>query len=68
MKRYIALLRGIRRMLNDGGIFITEQVGAENDRELVELILGKELPFPKQYLEIAFKKRKKQSCNCWLLN
>lgn len=46
-----------RRMLKDGGLFITEQVGAENDRELVELLLGKtELPFPEQYLEIACKK------------
>lgn len=37
-----------------GGIFITEQVGAENDRELVELLLGKtELPFPEQYLDIV---------------
>ena len=41
-------------MLKDGGLFITEQVGAENDRDLVELLLGKtELPFPKQYLKIA---------------
>lgn len=47
-------------MLKDGGIFITEQVGAENDRELVELLLGKtELPFPKQYLEIT----RKQFCD-----
>lgn len=43
------------RLLKDGGIFITEQVGAENDRELVELLLDDvpELPFPKQYLRIA---------------
>ena len=53
-------VRDIRRMLKDGGIFITEQVGAENDRELVELLLGKiELPFPDQYLEIA----RKQFCD-----
>ena len=40
----------IHRVLKCGGIFITEQVGAENDRELVELLLGKtELPFPEQY-------------------
>lgn len=44
----------IHRILKDGGIFITEQVGAENDRELVELLLGKtRLPFPEQYLEKA---------------
>lgn len=46
----------IYRVLKPGGFFVTEQVGAENDRELVELLLshgGKEklpLPFPKQYL------------------
>ena len=47
----------IWRLLKDGGIFITEQVGAENDRELVELLLDDvpELPFPNQYLEIAAK-------------
>lgn len=40
------------RVLKNGGIFITEQVGAENDRELVELLLGNvPLPFPGQYLE-----------------
>lgn len=50
-------VQDIRRMLKDDGIFITEQVGAENDRELVELLLGKtELPFPEQYLEIACRK------------
>lgn len=47
----------IRRMLKRGGRFITEQVGAENDRELVELLLGETaLPFPEQYLEIARRK------------
>lgn len=46
----------IHRMLKSGGLFITEQVGAENDRELVELLLGEtELPFPEQYLDIACK-------------
>lgn len=44
----------LRRILKPSGLFITEQVGAENDRELVELLLGKtDLPFPEQYLEIA---------------
>lgn len=47
----------IRRMLKRGGRFITEQVGAENDRELVELLLGETaLPFPEQYLEIVRRK------------
>lgn len=45
----------IWRVLKHGGIFITEQVGAENDRELVKLLLNNmpALPFPNQYLEIA---------------
>lgn len=45
----------IHRVLKDGGLFITQQVGAENDRELVELLLPdiKNLPFPNQYLTIA---------------
>lgn len=48
----------INRVLKLGGVFITEQVGAENDRELVKLILPQvpELPFPEQYLKIAIKK------------
>lgn len=50
-------VKDTRRMLKDGGLFITEQVGAENDRELVELLFGKtELPFPEQYLELTRKK------------
>ena len=47
----------IHRLLKPGGIFVTQQVGAENDRELVELLCGKtELPFPEQYLDIAARK------------
>jgi len=48
----------IYRVLKQNGIFITEQVGAENDRELVELLLGSDipLPFPKQY-RIFLKKQ-----------
>ena len=50
----------IHRVLKPGGLFITQQVGAENDRELVELLLpGMPIPFPKQYLSIteqAFRK------------
>ena len=42
------------RLLKPGGVFITQQVGAENDRELVELLCGRTpLPFPEQHLEIA---------------
>ena len=41
-------------MLKPGGLFITQQVGAENDRELVEFLCGQtDLPFPDQYLKIA---------------
>lgn len=44
----------VYRVLKPGGIFITQQVGAENDRELVELLCGEtELPFPEQYLDIT---------------
>ena len=43
----------IYRVLKLGGLFITQQVGAENDRELVELLCGEtELPFPEQYLAV----------------
>ena len=44
----------IYRVLKPGGVFITQQVGAENDRELVQLLLGQTpLPFPEQYLSLA---------------
>ena len=44
----------IHRVLKPGGLFITQQVGAENDRELVELLCGQtDLPFPDQYLNIT---------------
>ena len=47
----------ICRILKPGGLFITQQVGAENDRELVSLLCGgMELPFPEQYLTIASRK------------
>ena len=48
----------IYRVLKPGGLFITEQVGAENDRELVKLLLPNvtELPFPEQYLNIVSAK------------
>lgn len=40
------------RVLKPGGIFLTQQVGAKNDRELVELLLpGTEIPFPDLTLE-----------------
>ena len=44
----------IHRVLKPGGLFITQQVGAENDRELVELLCGQtDFPFPDQYLKIT---------------
>ena len=45
----------IARVLKAGGIFVTQQVGAENDRELVEQLLPHPPapPFPRQYLSIA---------------
>ena len=44
----------IHRVLKPGGLFLTQQVGAENDRELVELLCGQtDLPFPDQYLNIT---------------
>ena len=44
----------IARVLKPGGLFITQQVGAQNDRELVALLLGDvPLPFPDQTLAIT---------------
>lgn len=49
--------REIARVLKKDGLFITQQVGAENDRALVELLMGKRpIPFPEQYLDIAKEK------------
>ncbi len=50
----------IHRTLKNGGFFITEQVGAENDREIVQLLLPdiKDSPFPHQYLNIAVQRFK----------
>ncbi len=45
----------LRRVLKPNGLFLTQQVGAENDWEFVHLLLPHitELPFPKQYLELS---------------
>ncbi len=44
----------IYRVLKPGGIFVMQQVGAENDRELVELLCGTvPIPFPEQYADKA---------------
>ena len=47
----------IFRVLKPGGSFITQQVGADNDRELVRLLCG-DLPpaFPEQHLSLTEEK------------
>jgi len=43
----------IYRLLKKGGVFISEQVGSENDRDLVEMVLpGTPRPFPDLNLNI----------------
>ena len=42
----------IRRLLKAGGFFVTQQVGSENDADLVEAVLpGTEKPFPHNNLK-----------------
>ena len=60
------------RLLKPGGLFITQQVGAKNDREFVELLCGDvPLPFPEQFLEIAEENFRQagfhilESCECF---
>lgn len=46
----------VRRLLKHNGLFITQQVGARNDRELVEMVLpGTPIPFPEAKLDIQKK-------------
>lgn len=49
------------RVLKPNGIFITEQVGDQNDRELVELLLNHvpPLPFPDHHLSAVIKRLEK---------
>ncbi|MGM9969196.1 MAG: class I SAM-dependent methyltransferase [Anaeroplasma sp.] len=47
--------REIFRLLKKGGIFITEQVGSENDRDLVEMVLPN-IPKPFPNLNLKFQK------------
>ena len=63
----------IYRVLKPGGLFISQQVGAENDRELVELLCGTvPMAFPDQYADRAaeefqkagFTIRRKEECYC----
>ncbi len=45
------------RILKPNGLFITQQVGAENDRELVDLLLpNTKMPYPEQYLKKTTEK------------
>ncbi|MBO5177884.1 MAG: NUDIX domain-containing protein [Lachnospiraceae bacterium] len=44
------------RLLKKGGLFITQQVGSENDRELVELVLP---GTPKQFPDLNLTKQKR---------
>lgn len=47
----------IKRVLKSGGLFLTQQIGAENDRELVKLLVGDvDIPYPEAYLSIAAQK------------
>lgn len=46
----------IYRLLRKGGVFITQQVGGDNDRELVEMVLPKaKKPFPHLNLKVQRK-------------
>ena len=50
----------IYRVLKPGGVFLSQQVGAENDRALVELLCGSvPMPFAEQYAERAGEKFRK---------
>jgi len=44
------------RLLKDGGLFITEQVGGKNDRDLVELVLS-DVPEPFPHLTLAIQRK-----------
>lgn len=47
-------IRETKRVLKQGGLFLTQQVGADNDAELMELLMGKaEMTYPEAYLEKA---------------
>lgn len=50
----------IYRVLKPGGVFVMQQVGAENDREFVQLLCGNvPMPFPEQYAQTAGEKLRK---------
>ena len=45
----------IYRVLKPGGVFVTQQVGAENDRALVELLLGEDTALQERVSAYALK-------------
>ena len=48
--------RELYRLLKKGGIFVTQQVGCDNDRDLVETVLpGLENPYPQLHLKEQVK-------------
>ena len=48
--------REVHRLLKKGGLFITQQVGCDNDRDLVDMVLpGLETPFPQLHLQEQVK-------------
>jgi hypothetical protein len=47
----------VHRLLKPGGIFITQQVGSRNDRELVKMVLP-EVPMPFPDLELSIQRKK----------
>lgn len=50
-------IKELLRILKPNGVFVTQQVGAENDRGLVDLLLpNTPMPYPEQYLEKVTKK------------
>lgn len=57
----------IRRLLRPGGLFVTQQVGAQNDRELVEAVLpGTGIPFP--HAKLAEQKRAFEDAGFEIIN
>lgn len=47
-------IQELRRVLKTGGLFLTQQVGAENDRDLIKLLTGDtEIRYPEAYLRTA---------------
>ena len=56
----------LKRILKTDGLFLTQQVGAENDWELIKLLQPeiKEMAYPNQYLEIRQKEMEEYGFMC----